>query len=124
MNVTAPNSGPLGQPRGVGFAIVMTLITLGIYAIYWTYKTYNELKDHRGDGVNGWIGILFALFLVGYFILPSYVGRMYRDDGDSNPPISGWSGLWVLVPYVGGLIWLYKVQSSLNDYWRRKGAAA
>src|SRR5262249_54857753 len=39
----APNTGPLGQERGVGFAIVLTLVTLGIYGIYWLYKCFSEV---------------------------------------------------------------------------------
>ena len=44
MNATAPNTGPLGQERGVGFAIVLSLVTLGIYGIYWIYKSFAEVK--------------------------------------------------------------------------------
>ena len=58
MNATAPNTGPLGEQRGVGFVIILTIVTLGIYGLYWQYKTYSELKAHRGDGVNGWVGIV------------------------------------------------------------------
>lgn len=102
--------------------IVLSIVTLGVYGLYWTYKTYTELRAHRGDGVNGWIGLLLQLLVVGIFLLPSYVGRMYRDDGHIPPPISGWSGFWALVPYIGGIVWIAKVQSALNDYWRKKGA--
>ena len=34
---SGPNSGPLGEERGVGFAIVMWIVTLGIYGLYWLY---------------------------------------------------------------------------------------
>ena len=74
----APNTGPPGQERGIGFAIVMTIVTLGIYAIYWVYQSYSELKRHRGEGLNGILGVLLCLVVVGYFKLPQYVGRMYR----------------------------------------------
>jgi len=32
------NTGPLGQPRGVGFGIFLFIITLGFYGWYWVYK--------------------------------------------------------------------------------------
>ena len=121
---TEPNSGPLGQERGVGFAIVMWIVTLGIYAIYWLYKSFAEVKQHRGEGVGGVVGVLLCLIVVGYFKLPQYVGRMYRAEGNDNPPVSGVSGLWLFVPYVGAFIWLAKVQNALNNYWTAKGAGA
>ena len=27
------------------------------------------------------------------------------------------TGFWVLLPLVGGLVWLFKVQGRLNEYW-------
>ena len=47
------NSGPLGQQRGIAFVILISLITFGIYTLYWDYKTYEEMKQHTGDGLGG-----------------------------------------------------------------------
>lgn len=116
------NTGPFGEERGVGFAIVMLIVTLGIYGLYWLYKTFSEVKRHRNEGVGGIVGILLCLVIVGYFKLPQYVGRMYRAEGNEDPPVSGLSGLWVFVPYVGTFIWIAKVQGALNRYWSAKGA--
>lgn len=124
MNATAPNTGPLGQERGVGFAIVMTLVTLGIYGIYWIYKSFAEVKAHRGEGMSGIVGLLSCLILLGYFKLGQYVGRMYRAEGNENPPVSGVSGLWLFVPYVGTFIYIAKIQGALNSYWKAKGAGS
>jgi hypothetical protein len=124
VDAPAPNSGPVGEERGIGFAIVMSIVTLGIYFIYWLYKTFAEVKHHRGEGVGGVVGILLCIIVVGYFKLPQYVGRMYRAEGNENPPVSGLSGLWIFVPYVGTFIWIAKVQGSLNSYWMAKGAGA
>jgi apolipoprotein N-acyltransferase len=115
--VIAGANRPLGQPRGVGFAIVMAIVTFGLYSIYWIYKSFAEVKRYRGRGAGGIAGVLLVLVLVGTFLLPSYVGRMYREDGWEDPPISGWSGLWNLVPYIGGFIWIAKVQGALNRFW-------
>ncbi len=67
---TAPStSGPLGQPRGIGFGILMFIITLGIYGLYWVYKTQEEIKQHTGD---------------------RHRGR--SRPGDLDPPLAGDSG--------------------------------
>ena len=122
MDATEGNR-PIGQQRGVGFAIVMYLVTLGIYGIYWMFKAFQETRAYRRQGIGGLAGVLLAFVAVSTFLLPAYVGRMYNEDGKPNP-VSGWSGFWVLVPYVGGFIWLYKIQSALNEFWQSKGAPA
>ena len=38
MSTQAAPSGPLGQPRGIGFGILLFIITLGIYGLYWWWK--------------------------------------------------------------------------------------
>ena len=52
------NTGPLGQPRGIGFGILIFIITLGIYGLYWVYKTQEEIKHHTGQGVGGVLGLV------------------------------------------------------------------
>ena len=119
------NTGPLGQRRGVAFVILISLVTLGIYFVYWTYKTFEEMKQHTGEGLGGVIGLVIALVvgIVNSFVIPSEVGNMYKGDG-REAPVSGITGLWVLLPLVGWIIWVVKVQGALNRYWDSKGAGA
>jgi apolipoprotein N-acyltransferase len=118
----AASDRPIGRQRGIGFVIVMYLVTLGFYGFYWIYKSYEEMKGYRKQGVGGIAGILLAFILVTTFLLPAYAGRMYNEDGNPNNPVSGLTGFWVLVPYVGTFIWLYKIQTALNEFWAAKGA--
>jgi uncharacterized membrane protein YhaH (DUF805 family) len=108
---------PVGQQRGIAFAIVLGIVTIGIYTLYWIYKSYSEVRARRGQGVGGIAGILLSLVIVGIFLLPAYVGRMHREDG-RDAPMSGWSGLWALVPYIGSFIWIAQIQIALNRYWQ------
>ena len=115
------SSGPLGQQRGVAFVILLTIVTLGIYSIYWAYKTQEEMKQHTGDGLGGVLGLVvwFLLTAVSAFVIPSEVGRMYEKSGRPKP-ITGWTGLW-LFPFgvfiIPAFVWYAKVQGSLNRYW-------
>ena len=114
---------PLGHPRGIVFGILLFIVTFGLYGFYWTYKTHEEIKRHSGEGVGGIIGVIIYL-LVSFltpFVIPSEVGKMYRRDG-KEPPVSGWTGLWILLPLAGIFIWFVKVQGALNTYWESKGA--
>jgi Domain of unknown function (DUF4234) len=124
MSTQATTSGPLGQQRGIGFAILISIITLGIYTFYWVFKTQEEVKEHSGIGVGGVLGfvIYFLLSPVTWFLIPSDVGKMYKADG-REAPFSGWTGLWLLLPIVGAFVWFIKIQGALNRYWESKSTA-
>lgn len=121
---TARNTGPVGQPRGVGFGILMFVITLGFYGWYWSFKTHEEIKLHTGEGLGGVIGLVVWIVatFVSAFVIPSEVGKMYEKDAQPSP-VRGWSGLW-LVPgailLIPAIVWFVKVQGALNRYWTGK----
>jgi uncharacterized BrkB/YihY/UPF0761 family membrane protein len=129
--VSAPpsaNTGPLGRPRGIGFGILLFIVTLGIYGLYWVFKTQEEVKEHSGQGIGGVLGLVIWILLnpVSAFVIPSEVGKMYQQDG-KEPPVTGWTGLWLFpfgVLIVTAIVWFVKVQGSLNRYWESKGATA
>ena len=125
MSTQATTSGPLGQQRGIGFAILISIVTLGIYTFYWVFKTQEEVKEHSDIGVGGVLGfvIYFLLSPVTWFLIPSDVGKMYKADG-REAPFSGWTGLWLLLPIVGAFVWFIKVQGALNRYWESKAGTA
>ena len=125
METTSANTGPLGQPRGIGFGILMFIITFGIYSLYWVFKTQDEVKNHSGQGVGGVLGLVIYIVvsIVTWFLVPSEVGKMYSQDG-RQAPFSGWTGLWLLLPIVGAFVWFIKVQGALNRYWASKSTTA
>lgn len=122
-----PSTGPLGRPRGVGFGILMYIVTLHFYSWYWVYKTEEEMGGHTGEGLGGVLGLVVWILIspVMAFVIPSEIGKMYRKDGQ-EPPMSGWTGLW-LFPFgifiVPAIIWFVKVQGALNRYWEAKAVS-
>ncbi len=91
-----------GHVRSPVAVILLSIITLGIYALYWEYASFKELKDYSGEGIGGWLGLLFAILLgiVNAFVLPLEVGRLYAR-ASRQPPVSAFTGFWVLIPIVG-----------------------
>lgn len=129
---TSRNTGALGSPRGIGFGILLFIVTIGFYSWYWVFKTQEEIKQHSGEGVGGVIGLVVWILLsaVSAFVIPSEVGKMYTKDGQ-EPPITGWTGLWLFpgaILIIPAIVWFVKVQAALNRYWAEKtrleGAAA
>ena len=116
---------PVGKPRNVLIIILLSIVTLGIYGLVWVFKTFEEMKQYSDKGVGGWVGLILDLVLgiVVPFLMASEVGKLFSADGKENP-VSGYTGLWILLPLVGGLVWLCKTQWALNSFWEGKGAAA
>jgi Domain of unknown function (DUF4234) len=121
----SPAKGEIGRPRGVLFVILVTIVTLGIYHLYWTFKSFDELKRHTGEGIGGVLGLVIAIVFspINWFVMPSEVGNMYSADGRAAP-MTGWTGLWMFLPLVGFFVWTAKVQGALNRYWLSKAATA
>jgi amino acid transporter len=120
----AAQRGPIGETRSVGLSILWFILTLGIYGIYWVYKTQEEVKRYSGNGVGGVIGLVIYILIapVTFFVVPSEVRFMYEDLDGSHSPVRGTTGLWFLLPLVGHIVWFVKVQRALNNYWVSKGA--
>ena len=120
------NTGPVGHHRGVGFGILLFIVTFGFYGWYWVFKTQEETKQHTGEGIGGVIGLLIWIVFhpIEAFVIPSEIGNMYRRDGQDKP-MTGWTGLW-LFPFglfiVPAIVWFVKVQGALNRYWDSKPA--
>jgi hypothetical protein len=103
----------------------MFIITLGIYSLYWVFKTQDEVKEHSNQGVGGVIGLVIYIVvsIVTWFLVPSEIGKMFKQDG-REAPFSGWTGLWLLLPIIGAFVWFIKVQGALNEYWEAKASSS
>jgi hypothetical protein len=128
MSTPSGNTGPLGQPRGIGFGILLFIVTLSLYGWYWAYKTHEEMKQHTGDGLGGVLGLVVWIIIsaVSAFVIPSEIGKMYNRAGRASP-VTGWTGLWLFpgaILIIPAIVWFVKVQGALNQYWQSQPAAS
>lgn len=115
--------GTTGKIRSTGTCILLTIVTLGIYPLVWVYSTANEMKNHSGTGLGGGVSLLIYIVVgpVTFFLHPSEVASLYTRA--SKPaPVSGITGLWILLPLAGPIVWFVKVNGALNTYWKSVGA--
>ena len=114
------NYGPIGQQRNIGKQILLAIVTLGIYGVYWVYRSHEDVKQHTGEGVGGGIGLLIYIVfgLATLFLLPVEIQKMYQRDGKQSP-VSAATAFWILL---FAIPWYVKCQSALNEYWASKGA--
>jgi Domain of unknown function (DUF4234) len=115
--------GTVGTIRSTGTCILLTIVTLGIYTLVWYFKTHEEMKQHSGTGIGGALALILGLFvgIVMPFLTSGEVGGLYERRGQARP-VSATTGLWILLPLVGGIVWFVKTNGALNDYWRSVGA--
>jgi hypothetical protein len=107
--------GPKGNVREPIAVVIFSIITLGIYFLVWTSKIFKENRDFSGDGIGGVIGLVIGLVVgfVNLFVIPSEIGNIYEKMG-RDKPVRGVTGFWNLIPLVGFIIWVFKVQGAMN----------
>jgi Zn-dependent protease len=117
--------GPIGRTTSPGIQILLTIVTLGIWGLVWTYRQYRDMHNDTGTGISGGVGLLISILPIGnivtYFLLPSEVEGMYERDGQPSP-VSAVYGLFAFIPVVGTLIWYIIVQRAINQFWVARGA--
>ena len=127
--------GGYWQPTGVvpesvagvyyntGLVILLTIVTLGIFGFFWTYRTSEDLKKYNGDGLGGVLGVVLYLLIqpVLMFTIPNEIKNMYERDNRPSPVTALW-GLWFLLPLIGHIIWYVRVQRALREFWLSKGS--
>lgn len=114
--------GQIGEVRETGMSILLYVVTIGIYGLIWRYKTHDELKRYSGEGLGGGLALLlvFVPFVL-FFVTPREIGRVYERSGQ-RPPVSALTGLWLLLPLAGGIVWFVQTNNALNAFWRSLGA--
>ncbi|WP_201756866.1 DUF4234 domain-containing protein [Isachenkonia alkalipeptolytica] len=74
------------KKRSIGMMILLTIITLGIYEIYWYVAFQSELKEHTGEGFGG-LGHLFVTiitfgiyYIVWQFLAGKRIAKLGGED--------------------------------------------
>lgn len=116
---------PVGKLRSPLTVVLLSLVTLGIYAIYWNYEMFKETNEFDGEGMTGIVGLLISLFcsVVAIFLIPWQVGECRKRAGMTER-VSAINGLWVILPLIGWIVWVYQVQGASNELWEANGAVA
>jgi hypothetical protein len=118
----ATGARPVGEARNPTTVALLSIVTCGLYGLYWAYLVFEELKQYNGEGSGGAVGALLSWIIVGWFILPQEIQKMYQADGKQSP-VEPIVGVWLFLPIIGYFIYMNKVQGALNDFWISKGAA-
>ena len=116
---------PRGVDRNPITVILLSIVTCGIYYLYWLYMVTSEINAALGEEK-----INFVLyFLLGILCFPlAFVGMYKIDEGvvelQTRIGLQGKSNfvLWIILTFFGGvgsLIMIYQVQEALNEIWAK-----
>lgn len=116
---------PVGAIRNPLTVVLLTIVTLGIYGLWWTYVMFRDTREFGHHGFGGIAGLVLALLLpfLPPFLLPWQIG-VARMAGRLDRRTRALQGLWWLLPIVGWIIWVYRVQDAANELWASNGATA
>ena len=109
------------QKRSIGLAIVLSLITCGIYGIYWFVVLTNDVKTAADDKELSSGGVAFLLTLVTCGIYGVYwaykMGELIKKAQEKrNVPVSDNAILYLILQLLGlGIVNHALIQNDLNN---------
>lgn len=115
-----------GEKRDPIMALILSLLTCGIYAIYWVYMTSTEIKNAlRTDEVNPVLDVVLTIITCGIWGIylaykyPQFILQLQDRVGQPRNDIS----LVSLILAIVGLapVSLFMVQTELNKVWDAAG---
>ena len=118
------------QKRDVAIAIVLTIVTCGIYGIYWFIMLTNEVKAASGDDklASGGLAFVFTLLSCGiYGIYWAYkMGELMKTAQEKNGlQVKDNAVLYLVLEFIGlGIVVYALVQSDLNAIAEKTTGAA
>jgi len=109
------------KQRSIGMMILLTIITFGLYMMYWTCSFQNQLKKQTGKGFGG-LGHLIMIYVTFgiYYIYWQYAAgaRLAQLGAKDN------STIYLVLVFIM-LSWLnpFLMQSQANQLQERPAAA-
>lgn len=117
------------KTRSVGVSILLTLVTCGLYQLYWLVMLTDEANQLSGDHkTSGGTALLFTIITCGiYGLYWSYqMGKkMYKAQERAGLPANDNSILYLVLTLFGvGIIAYAIIQSDINDILEKNHVAA
>lgn len=123
-----PGAGLLavGEKREPVTVILLSLVTCGIYAIWWYYTMATEIKNSLGrEDLNPGMDLLLMFVTCGiwgiiafYYKYPKLMVDMQQRVG---LPVNDISTMTLIFAFVFGPVSIFMIQDQLNTIWNAAG---
>ena len=112
---------PVLAKREIVIAVLLSIITCGIYGIYWFIVMTDEANKVSGDnGTSGGMAVLFTILTCGIYALYWYYKmgqKLYLAGKTYNKDISDNSILYLILGLFGfGIVSYCLIQNDLNKF--------
>lgn len=98
------------EERNPVHAMIFSIITLGIYAIYWFYRTSDDMKEESGRNISpGFWTLGLFVPIINFVIFWKYSHLVEEVVGKHSGALIFL--FWVVIPPAG----IYLVQEDLNE---------
>ncbi|MDR2533068.1 MAG: DUF4234 domain-containing protein [Oscillospiraceae bacterium] len=110
-----------GVTREPVLVILLSLITCGIYYLYWLWQVKNDI-----NGILGREEISVGLYIAAIFVPFVYLLIWYKTDAafiqvcpEKGIPYAGSFILWLILTLIGigTIVAIYQIQSTFNKLW-------
>lgn len=111
-----------GIVRNPGLVLVLTIVTCGIYMLYWLYVVSNELKAYlQKDDINPGLDLLLSILCAPYIIYWFYkYGKLtYEAELRAAVPAPSDNAMLYLILAIFGFsfVSVLLMQDRLNGVW-------
>jgi uncharacterized protein DUF4234 len=119
-----------GKDRSPALVLLLSVVTCGIYHVYWYFATLYEMRDagHSPTGNSPWLDFLFAVVSFGLygFYVDYRIGKAIIDlQAERGLRENDTSIIAVILDIVGlGVVASTLQQSELNRVWGSRAADA
>lgn len=99
--------------RSIALCIILTIITCGIYSIFWNVNMANDFAVYNGKKPNGWMVILLSIITCGiYYLVWVYkMGEEIEKAGGKNEGVA-----YLLLTLFGlGIVAMALIQYQENE---------
>lgn len=109
------------QKRNIGLAILLSIVTCGLYFLYWSYKIYEESRLLSGD-TEGSAGMDLLLTIVtcglyGFYAVYQSAKRIHQVDSERGNGSENDDALLLTILYAfAGIVSVAILQSKINAY--------
>ena len=116
--------------RNIAVAIILSIVTCGIYGLYWFVVLSDDVKDYSNDQemMSGGVALLLTIFTCGIFgIYWAYkLGKnMFTAQQMNNLPATDNSVVYLLLELFGlGIVAWAIIQSDLNAITRARNGVS
>lgn len=102
------------EKRSVATCVILSIVTCGIYGIYWCVKMLKEAVQVKDENDDGLVEILLGIFLcpVGFYLAEKKLGEGCQQKGIAHDDRSV---LYLVLGFIGlGIVNYILMQSDMN----------